>query len=181
MPKGKYKRINAETRFWQYVDKSGDCWIWLASKLPQGYGRFSLSGRTVRAHRFAYELNVGPIPNGVLCCHKCDNPSCVRPDHLFLGTHADNSADMVRKGRQVKGDNVPYEKRRRGDNHHFRLRPETIIRGSKHHRAKLNEANVLIIRNMLAKGESQANLARRFGVNYRTIHLVAHRKIWVHI
>lgn len=88
-----------EDRFWSKVDKTGDCWEWNAAKLPFGYGLFGSNGKTFRAHRVAWELTFGKIEGRLLVCHKCDNPPCVNPDHLFLGTHKDNFDDMVSKNR----------------------------------------------------------------------------------
>lgn len=94
----------AETRFWMRVDKSGECWTWTAARGDHGYGSFTDDdGRSVSAHRFSHQLHYGPIPKGLVVCHKCDNPPCVRPDHLFLGTQADNVRDMQAKGRAVSG------------------------------------------------------------------------------
>lgn len=95
--------MDAET-FWSKVDTTGECWLWLAARIPPyGYGNFGGTQDGVRwvklAHRHAYELAHGPIPEGMWVLHRCDNPPCVRPDHLFLGTHADNMRDMVAKGR----------------------------------------------------------------------------------
>lgn len=90
-------------RFWKQVDKSGKCWTWTGALTYNGYGRFTIGGATIRAHRFAYELCRGEITNGLNVCHTCDNPKCVRPDHLFLGTIADNHADRNVKGRQARG------------------------------------------------------------------------------
>lgn len=82
------------------IDESG-CWIWTAGRNKLGYGRFGLPGqyKTVQAHRFAYEQFYGPIPEGMFVCHHCDNPPCVNPEHLFVGTHVDNMKDMWSKGR----------------------------------------------------------------------------------
>lgn len=89
-------------KFWDKVDKSGDCWIWLGSKNSQGYGYFNFKPSRL-AHRVVLMLKGVEIPEGMLVCHHCDNPSCVNPDHLFIGTHKDNSKDMMRKGRSLKG------------------------------------------------------------------------------
>lgn len=88
-------------RFWRRVMKpeSDGCWTWTGSTAGYGYGRVFVDGRQQSAHRVAWELTNGPIPEGLIVCHKCDNPPCVRPLHLFLGTHKDNSQDMVRKQR----------------------------------------------------------------------------------
>ena len=84
--------------FWSRVHKTRRCWWWLGGK-PGGYGAFSFEGQHHAAHRFSYELNVGPIPAGLMVLHRCDNPSCVRPAHLFVGTNADNIRDASAKGR----------------------------------------------------------------------------------
>jgi len=99
----KYARAfcNSECRFWAYVDKSGDCWIWTGYKTQTGYGKLCFnSNKVVTASRVSYELFYGPIQPGMLICHSCDNPSCVNPNHLWQGTHMENMMDMVEKGRQ---------------------------------------------------------------------------------
>ena len=86
-------------RFWSHVDKSGDCWTWTGSTFASGYGRACVDSRIVRAHRVAWEVTNGPIPKGMWVLHRCDNPPCVRPDHLFLGDRSDNMVDASQKGR----------------------------------------------------------------------------------
>lgn len=96
MPQGK---ANTPERFWQRVDMGGACWRWMGARLPAGYGRLSFQRRSMYAHRVAYLLTYGVIPEGLCVLHRCDNPPCVRPDHLFLGTQTDNARDRERKNR----------------------------------------------------------------------------------
>lgn len=98
---GKRPKGDEEFRFWFRVEKTEGCWTWKAARHPRdGYGAFwNDEKRLVRAHRFSYQLHYGPIPDGLWVLHRCDDPPCVRPDHLFLGTAADNNNDRERKGR----------------------------------------------------------------------------------
>ena len=99
-------------RFWSKVDKSGDCWEWLAGKNKKGYGQFHISRKQLGAHRVSWELTNSEIPEGLCVLHRCDNPGCVNPDHLFLGTAQDNSDDKISKGRdsRLKGEDLPQSK-----------------------------------------------------------------------
>lgn len=106
-------KIGVDKRFWDKVDKNGDgCWLWKATKIPDGYGMFYLRGHMILSHRFAWELTNGPIPKGLEVLHKCDNPPCVRPEHLFLGSKSDNIRDCVKKGRNnpSKGEKNGWSK-----------------------------------------------------------------------
>lgn len=90
-----------DDRFWSKVDKSGECWTWTASTNPKGYGWFGYGGKLQLAHRVSWQLAYGPIIGELNVLHSCDNPPCVRPDHLFLGTNGDNNADRHAKGRSA--------------------------------------------------------------------------------
>lgn len=161
-------------RFWRNVSKTETCWLWTGSCDEKGRGRFCITdptrprrkcGRMGRknayASRVSWEMAVGPIPPGLLICHHCDNPLCVRPDHLFLGTHADNHADMWRKGRA----NLTGR-----------------LCGSKHLHAKLTEEDVRLIRQRYAAGGvTQRQLGREFGVNDRCVSGIVSRKAWRHV
>lgn len=88
--------------FWKIVDKTKTCWVWAGCTNQDGYGSLSYLGKIDKAHRVSYKLNIGEIPEDMEVCHHCDNPPCVRPDHLFLGTHEDNMKDRDKKGRAAK-------------------------------------------------------------------------------
>jgi DNA-binding Xre family transcriptional regulator len=88
-----------EHRFWSKVDTTGECWLWMGSRRPLGYGAVKVGGRVLHAHRVAYELTHGSIPEGFVVMHRCDNPPCVNPAHLHLGTRSENTRDMHAKGR----------------------------------------------------------------------------------
>jgi hypothetical protein len=95
-----FRGTTAADRFWANVDRSGDCWRWTGHiGRNNRYGMLRVNGRSVKAHRFSWELHFGPVPSGLVVRHRCDNPVCVRPEHLQLGTQADNVHDAIERGR----------------------------------------------------------------------------------
>lgn len=145
-----------------YLDKSNDCWIWTAGTTRNGYGtmRISTHGRRRQegAHRIAWLVFRGPIPDGLIVCHKCDNPPCCNPDHLFLGTYQDNTLDCVAKGRK----NPP--------------------RGERSGKAILNEAQVREIRRLHSEdGLSQKSIAEKFNIASHHVGLIVRRMRWNHL
>lgn len=150
-----------ECRFWAKVQKSDGCWMWRGGKSDKrGYGLTCGD----YAHRVSWKLHRGEIPEGLEVCHHCDNPSCVNPEHLFVGTRQDNLKDMARKGRQV-----------------FQRHPEKQPRGERQHLAKLTEFRVRVIREEVAAGKPHKEIAALFGITPTTVRDVAYRKTWKHI
>lgn len=153
-------RKSDERRFWAKVEISGDdqCWSWKASTTHNGYGQVRFDGTMKRAHRISWILAKGPIPPGMLVCHSCDNRRCVNPNHLWLGSAADNTRDMLKKGRDGHG----------------------VLRGERVYGSKLTEEDVRDIR---AWREFVPNyvLADLFGISLVSISCVINRKTWSHV
>lgn len=162
-----------ENRFWNKVDIKSlhECWEWTGAKRKHGYGKIMVedgirsSGKRrqkdISAHRVSYMIHYGPIPKGFCICHTCDNPGCVNPNHLFLGTLADNNRDMRNKGRQAWGKKVSHP-------------------GEKNPSAKLTEKDVKKIRTLYPK-QTQTKIANDYGVTQGLIGHIVHRRIWKHI
>lgn len=141
----------------QRVERGESCWLWTGPLDRDGYGEWQYAERRQKAHRWAFELFVGPI-GALQVCHTCDVPNCVNPAHLFLGTQADNMHDMQAKGRK-------YDKR-----------------GERHHMAILNEVTVLAIRAEYdGKRGSRSRIARTRGLNYQTVSDIVMRRRWSHL
>jgi hypothetical protein len=146
-------RESPEKRFWALVAKTDTCWLWQGSTL-RGYGLFRfVPGESMRrAHRVAWELTRGTIPLGKYVLHRCDVPHCVNPEHLFLGSQADNMQDASKKGR--------------------------LPRGSNRASAKLTATQVRAIRTAADAGQSQRSLAREYSVSTPTVRAIVERVTW---
>lgn len=146
------------------------CLIWNKGKNDYGYGSMRVNGRTRGAHRIAWVCARGPIPEGLCVLHKCDVRACVNPEHLFLGSRAENIADMTAKDRQAKGE-------RSGAS----LHPESYPRGERHWNARLTAETVCEARKLNEQGISLSELARRFGVGLTTMHWAVMGVTWKHV
>jgi hypothetical protein len=175
--------------FWSHVAKGGadDCWPWTGGRNADGYGVFHMSKTSTVASRRAFELTSGPIQAGLYVLHRCDNPPCCNPAHLFAGTLLDNNRDRERKGRgrYLTGDAHPARKhpetRARGDRHGSRLHPERLRRGEAASAAKLTEEAVIEIRAKRAAGKTYPELAAQYGVSITLIGNVCRGKAWAHV
>ena len=154
------KHIDWKIRFWEHATKSNGCWLWQGIVLD-GYGYLNVDRRMKRAHRLSWILHNGIIPEGVGVLHRCDNRRCVNPKHLFLGTAADNAADMVQKGRS--------------------------LRGIRNHKAKINETDVREIRKLYAEMRRkpgrlprQQIIAEKFGIGQTQVSNIILGISWSH-
>lgn len=146
-------------RFWRKVQFTDGCWIWLAGRFSGGYGTFRINGRARYSHVLAWEDCFGPVPNGLHVLHTCDNPPCVRFDHLWLGTIADNNADKWAKGRGRVGH------------------------GSRHADAKINEAEAADMRLLYQQGMTQEQIAERYHqrIRRRNVGYIVKHVTWKHV
>lgn len=160
-------RMPLQQRFDKFVDKSGDCWIWTGQIGHYGYGVMGLWDgkklKQIRTHRLSYELHRGKIPDGLCVLHRCDNPACVNPDHLFLGTQTDNLKDMRQKGRQ--GKNVQYP------------------RGEDSYLARVTEKDVREIRRRYDGGERVPSILKSMALPITDdgVRRIARRQTWKHL
>lgn len=165
-------------RFWSKVDKSQattDCWIWIGAKPKpprRQYGTFTVKRRPFRAHRWIFESIHGPLGVDIHVCHKCDNPACVRPDHLFSGTRSDNMKDCAKKGRNIMQTH-PHK------SHILKLnfRPQGEIQGN----SKLTNEIVRSIREMAGTGKSSSEIAAVFNISSGHARKLISRKAWKHL
>lgn len=152
---------NHKKIFLKKINKNSknSCWNWKGYINPSGYGEFfcSKKNKHIRAHRLSYSLFKGEIPEGMFVCHTCDNPSCVNPDHLWVGTPKDNVQDMIKKGR---GSKPP------------------LHREEDQHKSKLTKKDVLKIIEIYYKGMSQNKISKIYKVNVSTINIIFRKKSW---
>lgn len=172
-------RPSREARFWAKVDKPGGptgCWPWTGHRTALEYGVLYTGSRSSKrqelAHRVSWELANGPIPPGLFVCHHCDNPPCVNPRHLFVGTPAANALDRDRKGRH---------RTLRGDEHPQRIDPAKVLRGERSGQSKLTDDAVRTIRRERAEGVPLRVLADRYGMSLPAISAAATRRRWKHV
>ena len=170
-------------RFWDYVETAGpeDCWHWMGATIKAGYGRFHVRGNFTKpnsvedyAHRIMWEITYGPIPDGIQVLHSCDNPPCVNPIHLFLGTQSDNMKDAIKKGRLRPNLQKANEARK--------AHPGLNVRGESQGSSKLNSSDVLAIRRRYSGGDiSQRKLAQEYKITQATLWSVLKRETWAHV
>ncbi|MEN6512251.1 MAG: HNH endonuclease [Chloroherpetonaceae bacterium] len=195
-----------QDRFIKKTKNENGCWIWKAQIFPTGYGSFYLNGKSILAHRASYLLFKGEIPNGMCICHKCDNPSCVNPDHLFLGTHKDNALDRSSKGRHGQTPKIShiemeevfnlyqngYSQRELAKKYNLSQRsifryirkkiPSKSLKGEGNNKTNLSNQDVINIRNMYVPYRmSCQKIANKYGLHVGTVDRIIRRETWAHV
>lgn len=141
------------------------CWEWVKNRNKDGYGGLRYKSKTWMAHRLSYTFYKGPIPEGMLVCHKCDNPPCINPDHLFIGNNSDNMMDAYRKGRW-KGVLGYRKKTCKGENHWYsKFKPEIILE----------------IRKLFKSGLRIIDICNKYNMNHATVSDICKRRSWKHL
>ena len=147
-------------RFWSKVDKSGECWLWTGCRDRRGYGRFRFRGRTSLAHRVSWTLTHGQPSDDLFVLHRCDTPSCVNPDHLFMGTQTDNMRDCSSKGRTS--------------------RHASSLHGNNNGNSRFTPEQVRQMRTMHSNGHSRVDISKRFGASKTSVAYIVTRRYWRH-
>ena len=174
-------------RFWSKVQKARGCWTWTAACSRAGYGHLWVRGKCLLAHRVSWALHNGPIPPGLHVLHHCDNPPCIRPTHLFLGTPIDNMRDCAMKGRATKatgernGMHTYPESRPKGERHGTHTHPESRVIGERNGRAKITEEHVREVWTLSQRGYLQREIAERYGISQVQVSSILTGKSWAHV
>lgn len=153
------KRTPLLERFWKLITKNNKtgCWEW-TGYLGRGYGIIcegGFQGKLIPAHRLSWSIHNGQIPKGMFICHRCDNPKCVNPEHLFVGTQKDNMHDASIKGRTARGEML--------------------------HTAKLKERDIIKIRKLFANGKRVVEIAQKYDIKVRQIYSIVNKEAWKHV